>query len=464
MSDTVLAAYLHPNTVSHSFSDSLMRLVAWDLSHEGRVIRAGGPVMFRCGPGGLVEARNDVVRHFLDATENDWLWLVDSDMGFAPDTVDLLMQAADPVERPVLGALCFALREVSPDGMCGWRTMAGPTLFDWARKPDGDFGYTVRHDYRVNAVTPVAGTGAACLLIHRSILQRIRDEHGDVWFDRVLYPSGQRVSEDLSFCYRVNQVGAAVHVHTGVRTTHHKQVWLAEEDYWAARPVPPATEDVAVLVPVMGRPHNAMPFMESLRASTGLARVYPIAHSDDTETIDAWDKAGATAVCTGPARTFAEKVNHAAGLTTEPWLFLAGDDVRFLPGWLDHAQHVARTQGATVVGTNDLGNPRVTAGHHATHLLIARSYVDTVGVSWDGPGIVAHEGYRHQFVDDEIVTAAKQRGVWAMAIGSRVEHLHPDWDKAADDEVYRLGRSSQDTDRTLFRERCATFLEGDDAR
>jgi hypothetical protein len=108
-----------------------------------------------------------------------------------------------------------------------------------------------------------------------------------------------------------------------------------------------------------------------------------------------------------------------------PWIFITGDDVRFHPGWLDHAQHIAALTGAHVVGTNDWGNPRVMAGEHGTHLLIRRSYIEEQGASWDGPGVVCHEGYRHNYVDDEIVTVAKQRGVWVSAPGSVVEHFHP---------------------------------------
>jgi hypothetical protein len=111
-----------------------------------------------------------------------------------------------------------------------------------------------------------------------------------------------------------------------------------------------------------------------------------------------------------------------------------------------------------VIGTNDLGNPRVTSGEHATHLLVRRSYVDDMGSSWDGPKVVAHEGYGHWFVDDELVTAAKQRGVWAMALGSLVEHLHPAWGKANDDDVYELGESHATTDRETFEARCKINL------
>lgn len=456
-SDTVLVAYLHPNVVSHSFSDSLMRLVAHDLAHEARVIRTGGPVMFRCGPGGLVEARNDVVRHFLDNAEADWLWMVDSDMGFAADTVDRLVASADPVERPVVGGLCFGMRETAPDGMQGWLTQPFPTLYDWARKSDGETGFAIRRNYPVSALTPVAGTGAACLLVHRDVLAKLREAHGDQWFTRTRYPNGDLVAEDLSFCYRVNQLGLPVHVDTSVRTTHHKAVWLGEMDYWERYPAPPATEQVAVIVPVLRRPQNADPFMTSLRASTGLTRVYVVADAMDVETKDAWREAGADEVITGSAGTFAAKVNTGYAFSKEPWLFIVGDDVMFRPGWLDHAQHVARTQRASVVGTNDLANPRVMSGQHATHLLIARSYVDQQGASWDGPGSVCHEGYRHWFVDDEIVTTARQRGVWAMALGSIVEHMHPLFGKGDNDEVYELGRSSAKADGELFRQRRNRF-------
>lgn len=459
VSGTVLPAYLHPNVVSHSFADSLTRLLAYDLGHSGRVVRSGGPVMFRCGPGGLVEARNQVMQHFLDESGAEWLWMVDADMGFAPDVVDRLLEAADPALRPVVGALCFGLRETAPDGLQGWETRPFPTLFQWATRPDGETGFLAGDSYPVNALVQVAGTGAACLLVHRSAAEKVRAQDGDQWFERTRYPSGMKVSEDLSFCYRLARAGIPVHVHTGVRTSHHKQVWLGEADFWRELVAEPATEQTAVIVPVMRRPQNAEPFMRSLRASTGLASVYAMCDTEDEETVEAWRAAGARVIpdtwiedgepCAG---TFAEKVNAGFMHSDEPWLFLVGDDVRFMPGWLDHAQAVAGDR-YHVIGTNDLGNAAVMAGEHATHLLVRRSYVNEVGASWDGPGVVAHEGYRHWWVDNEIVTAAKQRGVWAMALGSRVEHLHPLWGKAPDDDVYRLGQVSRDADRALFEAR-----------
>jgi hypothetical protein len=39
------------------------------------------------------------------------------------------------------------------------------------------------------------------------------------------------MGEDLSFCMRAGSLGIPVHVHTGVKTTHLKQLWLSEADY-----------------------------------------------------------------------------------------------------------------------------------------------------------------------------------------------------------------------------------------
>jgi GT2 family glycosyltransferase len=227
----VQVAYLHPHTVSHSWHESMMRMVAHDAAHDARVVATGGPFMIRCDSGGLVEARNLAVQRFLDETEHEWLWFIDTDMGFLPDVVDRLLAAADAAERPVVGALCFGLREMAYDGYGGRRVTPVPTLFMPATTPEGHTGFTTRWRFPEDTLVQVAGTGAACLLIHRSVLEKVRAEHGDGWFDSVRYGDGRPVSEDLSFCARLGRLGVPVFVHTGVKTTHHKQFWVSAADY-----------------------------------------------------------------------------------------------------------------------------------------------------------------------------------------------------------------------------------------
>jgi hypothetical protein len=463
MSTAVTVGYVHEEDMASSFHHSMINMIGWDLAHEGRIIR-GGYKAWTCGTDGLTDSRNKLVAAFLKEHQAHWLLWVDTDMGFAPDTLDRLFAAADPVERPIVGALCFTQRQEESDGMGGWRCRATPTVFDWTALPDGKMGFSVRWDYPHDALTRCGGTGSACILIHRSVFEKIQAVHG-TWYDRVKNTTmGQTLSEDLSLCLRALALDIPVHVHTGVKTTHQKTLWLAEDDYYGqvalsrlVPPVPPATEETAVIVPVLGRPGNAAPFMESLQASgADLARVYAVADADDADTAQAWKEAGARVLTWhGPSPgTFAQKANIGYQVTTEPWLLLAGDDVKFHPGWLDQAQHAAR-DGADVVGTNDLHNPRVTAGDHSPHPMIRRAYIDEQGASWDGPGTVAHEGYAHWFVDDELVTAAKQRDTWAAAPHSKIEHLHPLWGLAADDETYALGRERIDADKALFEARLA---------
>jgi hypothetical protein len=228
---TVQAGYLHPNTVSHSWHQSMLSLMAYDANSHARLLRTAGPMMMRADTGALVEARNDVIAAFLDGTEHDWLWFVDTDMGFSADTVDRLVAAAEQAGGGAVGALCFGWRELEHDGMGGRRAIPVPTLFQLASEPDGTLGFAVQWDYPRSQLVQVAGTGAGCLLLHRELLMKIRAAYGDYWCDRVKYANGSVISEDLSLCYRIGSVGEPLYVDTRIKTTHHKQLWVSETDY-----------------------------------------------------------------------------------------------------------------------------------------------------------------------------------------------------------------------------------------
>ena len=81
----------------------------------------------RAGPLQLIDGRNKVCKAALES-DAEWLWMIDTDMGFKPDTVAHLLAVADPVERPVVGALAFSLREAGSDGYGGMVTFASPTI------------------------------------------------------------------------------------------------------------------------------------------------------------------------------------------------------------------------------------------------------------------------------------------------------------------------------------------------
>lgn len=238
----VALAYIHSERVSYSWHFSIVEMLGYDMANSGRILR-GGFVGIHCGTDGLVDSRNMAVKQFLDEGTAEWMFWVDTDMGFAPDTVERLLAAADPQHRPVVGALAFSQRQYEVDGHGGWRTRAAPTVFDW-EEVDGKQGFSVRWDYKPNTVTRVAGTGSACLLVHRGVFERIAEKLGPVWYNRIPNQSmGQMTSEDLSFCMRAGALDIPVHVHTGVHATHHKPIWLAEDDYLRQRAVDAELKD-----------------------------------------------------------------------------------------------------------------------------------------------------------------------------------------------------------------------------
>lgn len=177
--------------------------------------------------GGLVEARNNTAAQFLQS-DADWLLWVDTDMGFAPEALTRLLEVAHPKELPVVGGLCFMQREVEPDGCGGWRIQPRPVLFTWNVSDDWT-GFDLITTYPRDTVVQVAGTGSAFIVIHRSVFQRIADKFGPHWYSPVQNPTtGQVLSEDLSFCTRLAACDIPLAVHTGVRITHLKQVWIDE--------------------------------------------------------------------------------------------------------------------------------------------------------------------------------------------------------------------------------------------
>lgn len=210
--------------------------------------------------------------------------------------------------------------------------------------------------------------------------------------------------------------------------------------------------DCVVLIPMLRRTHRVVPVLESIR-STSDARVLFICSPNDSEVKAAIDKAGAERIeVDGPhPGDYARKINAGYRHTTEPLLFTAADDLLFHPGWLEAAK-AQLTEGIGVVGTNDMGSPRVINGEHSTHSLVTREYADRFGII-DAAGQVLFEGYPHEYVDDELIQTARSRGAFAFAADSRVEHLHPSWGKAPMDAMYSQQRRRMNAGRLVFNQR-----------
>lgn len=188
--------FLYPeDRVSGLFATSLARLLLVK-NPVNRVLDV------LSGPD-LAKGRNELVETFLKETDDRLLLMLDSDMVFHPKAVLGLHEAYHAeMEGGALGGFCVTGRGV-------------PTLYTWK---DDDFRDPDPRLIPKDALVRVDGTGAACLMVSRLVLERM--EYGS-WFDHI-HP----YSEDLSFCLRLKEAGADLAVYTGAKFGHSKSTVL----------------------------------------------------------------------------------------------------------------------------------------------------------------------------------------------------------------------------------------------
>jgi len=237
----VTIAWMFNEDTSGWFTYSLAALLRHDGQGPQHIIRPeGGFITLSTGPR-MAEARNMVIDQYArDHPSSDWLLFLDSDMTFDPDLVEAMLQVADPKKVPVLGALCFA----GGRGNSPW-----PTIWqevDRGHREDRSWAVERVYDYPKDSLCEVAGTGAACIMIHRNVLAAMTrpfpkgwgtladgvTTNPQVWFAEGLTDSkGNPLGEDTAFCRKVRLMGIPVHVHTGIKTGHMKSFEITEEKY-----------------------------------------------------------------------------------------------------------------------------------------------------------------------------------------------------------------------------------------
>lgn len=222
---TVCVATLHGNGgITPSFADDWTNLLLHNGRHIAAVVSISGSL--------VAAARNGIVRKFL-ATGAEWLFTVDDDMQFAPDVLPRLLEKADPGNHPIVGALCFKVHRTGE---------VEPTLYQLETQPHQYL--RTQTDWFEGELLQVAATGAACLLVHRSVFEKMPEP----WFG-VGELSGEELGEDVTFLLAAGQHGFPVHVATDVQVGHVKPKAFGLED-WDRQQAERAQIPTFVVVPV----------------------------------------------------------------------------------------------------------------------------------------------------------------------------------------------------------------------
>ena len=209
-----------PGTVNGAFAYRLIQLA------QARSARLGPFVRVK-GSGLLSKQRNRVVKQFLDGTKSDWLLLIDSDEQLSVEAFDKLLETAHDKERPVVAGLVFAGFGI--EGAPYPKPV--PAIFQ-----DAPEGFLPLYKYDKDSVFEIDAAGTGCLLIHRSVLDKMREtadkNQGTDWcwfWDGPV--DGNWIGEDLLFCRRIRALGFPIYVNTGAILPHQKSYWLDERHH-----------------------------------------------------------------------------------------------------------------------------------------------------------------------------------------------------------------------------------------
>ncbi len=220
--DRVVLAYVHPGQTSSYFTQSLTNLMMWDQATSRRIVGC----LNEWSSANISSARNSLVEQFLER-DADWLLWIDADMAFEHTALDQLLESADPEQVPIVGGLCFGAHF---GGLF-------PTIYQFTRTEAGAITTIRVEDYPDDTLVPCAATGAAFVLIHRAVLEAMREQAFNAafpWFQETEL-DGQPAGEDLTFCIRAGILGFPVHVDTSVKIGHHKSVVLDHDMFQAQR-------------------------------------------------------------------------------------------------------------------------------------------------------------------------------------------------------------------------------------
>ena len=252
---SVLLAYVHGGVVENGFMESIVGALAYDAGHGNLIADVRGVEGLYIADNRDLAARAFMryklcgdCRAVLDnkkpecpqcqkvpstTTTPEWLWFLDTDIVFDPDTLERLLSSAHPVERPIMSALYF--------GYMNNGASLVPVWYD--RENDGRITNLNKFGSGVQRLGVV---GMGCCLIHRSVFEKFGDtyaETGWLYFGHDRAPWVPKASvdndmmpfgEDNCFCYRADRLGIPIHGVGSVAVEHRKKRYESIHTFMAS--------------------------------------------------------------------------------------------------------------------------------------------------------------------------------------------------------------------------------------
>ena len=165
----------------------------------------------------IYNARNAIVDNAIRLGFDRVLWL-DSDIVFPSDLLLRLGGDMDRSKAEFISGIYF--QRVLP---------TKPVIYSsvtWkVREGVVEAGAENYLEYPKNRIFEIAGAGFGCVLTDVSLLKRMKDKYGAPFTPMI------GISEDLAFCWRVNQSGGKMYCDPSIRIGHIGQIEINESSY-----------------------------------------------------------------------------------------------------------------------------------------------------------------------------------------------------------------------------------------
>ena len=173
----------------------------------------------------IARQRDKVINYWYEGNKADWLLWVDSDVVISVDTFKLLWDNKDVTERPVLSGVYFTTDQPEESLMTPM-----PTLFNFVES-NGNIGITRVHPLPKNKLMQVGAAGMGYVLMHRSVVDRIRALLPDVPLFADIGHGKDFMGEDIYFFALCDKADVPVYAHTGATVPHMKRFSFDEHYY-----------------------------------------------------------------------------------------------------------------------------------------------------------------------------------------------------------------------------------------
>ncbi len=196
-----------------------------------------GTASIRSGPL-LSMGRGRQCQTFLDHTDEEWLWVSDTDMTWEPQLPQQMIQLAEQGATLEDGTV-EPIRILAAPAWIIWTAQDGtierrvPNVYQGFQDESGQhwLSQMTEEALKEPGLYKVGACGGALMLIHRDALINIRDNvcgGQPFWWHHLptppITPGGicDQYGEDTSFCVRAREAGESIWVHSGIKIGHAK--------------------------------------------------------------------------------------------------------------------------------------------------------------------------------------------------------------------------------------------------